>query len=238
MRSANFKRRLQAQPPYRCAACSSKFEETEKKEVSVRTYTADYSRTWRPADSMFPARELNSVYVARAAQHSIRQLNTDRLRPLLDGHLVISDLWWGRGERPAPPGGYKTAPGKTRQGQQRFREEMLGRFGNNCAFSGPRPPESLEAAHLYAYSKSPHHDLRGGLLLRRDLHALFDRELITIDPDSWTIDVAPSLSRYPDIRALQGKRLEVPPELRPRANYVEDHAARARASWSHPGGPL
>lgn len=111
---------------------------------------------------------------------------------------------------------------------------MLGRFGSKCAFTGPRPPESLEAAHLYAYSKSPHHDLRGGLLLRRDLHALFDRELITIDPDSWTIDVAPSLDSYPDISALRGRPLQVAVELRPRRNYVEDHASRARGGWAQP----
>lgn len=114
--STNYKFRFKAQPPFRCAACSSEFEQTDKKEVSVRTYTADYSGAWRPADSMFPVTELSSAYVSRAAQHSIRQLNTDRLRSLLNGHLVISDLWWDGEDRQGPEGGYKAAPGKTRQG--------------------------------------------------------------------------------------------------------------------------
>jgi hypothetical protein len=30
----------------------------------------------------------------------------------------------------------------------RFRIEMLERFGGSCAFSGPQPPQCLEAAHL------------------------------------------------------------------------------------------
>ena len=48
-------------------------------------------------------------------------------------------------------------------------------------------PEALkwDTAHLYLYSDNPEHDLRGGLMLRCDLHALFDRWLITIDPDAW-----------------------------------------------------
>jgi hypothetical protein len=75
------------------------------------------------------------------------------------------------------PGGHGLGPSKTRLGQQRFREAMLGRFGESCAFTGPRPPGALEVAHLYLYSTTPEHDTRGGLLLRCDLHALVDREL-------------------------------------------------------------
>ena len=53
--------------------------------------------------------------------------------------------------------------------------------------------------HLYLYSENPQHDLKGGLLLRCDLHALFDRWLITIDPDIWSIQIAPELKLYPDL---------------------------------------
>jgi HNH endonuclease len=108
---------------------------------------------------------------------------------------------------------------------------MLKRFGNVCAFTGPNHPGALDAAHLYMYSKTPEHDPQGGLLLRSDLHALFDRWLITIDPNSWTIDVAPQLDEYPALAALRGQPLQVSLNLRPRSTYLERHAAESRATW-------
>jgi hypothetical protein len=65
-----------------------------------------------------------------------------------------------------------------------------------------------------------------------DLHALFDRWLITIDPDTWSIQVAPELKRYPGIAALDGQPVLLPEALRPQRKYIEDHASTARAAWT------
>jgi hypothetical protein len=108
---------------------------------------------------------------------------------------------------------------------------MLARYGESCAFTGPQPRGALEAAHLYLYSDHAEHDVKGGLLLRCDLHALFDRWLITIDPDNWTVQIAPELARYPDLAALAGRPLLLAAECRPRQSYVRKHALAARASW-------
>jgi hypothetical protein len=232
-RSTAYKFRYTVTPHFRCAACFAEFDQPEQNDVTVKHFNADYSRTWRPADSLFGVAELSPIYASRAAQHSIRRLDFSLLKPMLLAHLSVSELWLSDrldsdvGVR----GGYRTSLGKTRLGQQRFREEMLGRFGRNCAFTGPQPAETLEAAHLYFFSITPHHDLRGGLLLRRDLHALFDRGLVTIDPTDWCIDVAPSLDRYPLLRALRGKPLGVPIALRPRRSYIEAHVVQSRSSW-------
>ena len=90
------------------------------------------------------------------------------LQPVLEAHLVTGEPWWQTHirEEERIPGGHGVALSKTRVGQQRFREAMLDRFGEACAFTGPQPPGALEAAHLYLYSKNPEHDVRGGLLLR------------------------------------------------------------------------
>src|SRR6185437_2256628 len=97
--------------------------------------------------------------------------------------------------------------------------------------TGPQPPGALQAAHLYLYSANPEHDLRGGLLLRCDLHALFDRWLITIDPSTWSIEIAPELKRYPGLAELGGRAIQLPEDLRPRLKYIQEHAALAHASW-------
>ena len=155
------------------------------------------------------------------------------MRPLLDAHPVTGEPRWGLYVREDTriPGGHRVSLSKTRLGQ-RFREAMLDRFGEICAFTGPQPPGAREAAHLYLYSETPKHDPRGRLLLRCDLHALFDRWLITIDPDHWTIGIGPSLDAYPPLTALRGQSVQIPPELRPLDKYVRNHAMISRAMWN------
>jgi hypothetical protein len=238
-RSTGYKFRIRAVLPFRCSGCGEEFAETDKTDISeVRTYVADYSATCSVADSFFPVTAINTAYLNRSVQQSIRPLDPDALRPILQTHLV-PDFWWNHnGPEVELGGGFSVGLTKTRLGQQRFREEMLGRYGNKCAFTGPQPPQALEAAHIRSYSSSPRHDVRNGLLLRRDLHALFDRGLITVDPSTWTVDVAPALRRYPEITGLQGRPLDVPIELRPRQALIEEHAAAARARWPRPNVTL
>jgi hypothetical protein len=222
--STDFKHRTRRQPSYRCASCASEFDVPDEEEITIQVFTANYSRSWRPADRPFPVKALDTVYVSRSQQNAIRRLDAAQLRPVLDAHMVTGEPWWGTYARAAEriPGGHGLGLSKTRLGQQRFREAMLARFGECCAFTGPQPPGALDAAHLYLYSRIPQHDVRGGLLLRCDLHALFDRWLLAIDPDNWTIEISPGLTRYPSLAALAGKPVRLPAELRPRQNYVRN----------------
>ena len=232
--STDFKYRSKKVHSYRCAKCTTEFDVPAEEELAVKVFTANYSRTFRAADRPFSVHALDVAYSAKSQQHAIRRLDVAQLRPLLEAHLATGEPWWGthirKDER--SPGGHKAGLSMTRIGQQRFREEMLARYGETCAFTGPQPSGALEAAHLYLYSKTPEHDLRGGLLLRRDLHALFDRWLITIDPDAWSIQIAPELKHYPDLAALDGQLVKLAETQRPRRKYIEDHAATARAAWT------
>jgi len=231
--STDFKYRSKKQFAYRCAKCTTEFDVPAREELDVQVFTANYSRTFRLADRPFPVRALDSAYIARSQQNAIRRLDAAQLRPVLETHLVTGEPWWGTHVREDEriPGGHGVGLSKTRVGQQRFREAMLARYGEACAFTGPQHPGALEAAHLYLYSQNPEHDIRGGLLLRSDLHALFDRWLITIDPETWSIQIAPELMRYPGLAALDGQPVLLPEDLWPRLKYVQDHAATARAAW-------
>lgn len=231
--STDFKYRSKKQFAYRCATCATEFDTPAEEELTVRVFTANYSRTSRLVDGTFTVKALGPAYVSNSQQNAIRRLDLNVLRPLLQEHVVTGAPWWE--SRPSEdseiPGGHGVGASKTRLGQQQFREAMFGRFGESCAFTGLQPPGALEAAHLYLYAKNPKHDLRGGLLLRADLHALFDRWLITIDPVSWSIQVAPELKSYPHLADLDGQAVQLAEHLRPRLEYVQDHADTARASW-------
>lgn len=74
----------------------------------------------------------------------------------------------------------------TRQGQPAFRATLLEAYAARCAVTGCRVPEALEAAHIipYALSGSQGALPANGLLLRADIHALFDGGLIGFRPES------------------------------------------------------
>lgn len=76
---------------------------------------------------------------------------------------------------------FRTAEVEQRVGQPEFRTALLRVYENTCAITGCRVDEVLEAAHIQPVKKQGGHSLKNGLLLRADLHNLFDRGLLTID---------------------------------------------------------
>jgi predicted restriction endonuclease len=96
-----------------------------------------------------------------------------------------------------------------REGQARFRTELLGAYANQCALSDADAPRALEAAHILPFLGRHSQDVRNGLLLRSDLHTLFDDGLLKIEPRALTVEVHPTLRRTV-YREFAGRRLRVP----------------------------
>ena len=69
-----------------------------------------------------------------------------------------------------------------RQGQPEFRDGLYELYGK-CMVTGCVDKQVLEACHIVPYSESQDNSLENGLLLRADIHTLFDRKLIRIDSD-------------------------------------------------------
>ena len=70
-----------------------------------------------------------------------------------------------------------------RLGQGAFRIVVTDAYERRCAVSGERVLPVLEAVHVRPYAEGGLHQLDNGLLLRSDLHTLFDRGYITVTPD-------------------------------------------------------
>lgn len=83
---------------------------------------------------------------------------------------------------------------KVRRGQPHFRDALLELYGCKCAISGQDPGVVLEAAHIWEHALSGVNHLSNGLLLRADIHILFDEGLIKIHPESLRIEVSPHLA--------------------------------------------
>ena len=94
----------------------------------------------------------------------------------------------------------------TRVGQQGFRSLTLDNFYSKCAVSGCAELALLEAAHIIPYKGEQSNLLQNGLCLRVDIHRLFDRFLISIEPQTLKIVVSDKV-RDKYYRGLKGNSL-------------------------------
>ncbi len=72
---------------------------------------------------------------------------------------------------------------RPRLGQGAFRVLVTDSYGRRCAITQERTLPALEAAHIRPYGDDGEHEARNGLLLRRDIHSLFDAGYVTVAPD-------------------------------------------------------
>ncbi len=72
---------------------------------------------------------------------------------------------------------------KVRLGQGAFRVLVTDAYTRRCSITGERTLPVLEAAHIQPYSVSLLHSVSNGILLRSDIHKLFDTGYLTITTD-------------------------------------------------------
>ena len=114
-----------------------------------------------------------------------------------------------------------------RQGQGLFRNALLSAYSGRCAITRARTPWVLEAAHIVPYRGTKTNVLQNGLLLRADVHTLFDLGLISIEPSERKIRVA-TLLRRSSYRVLHERPLLQPKMVsaRPSGNALAYHYSR------------
>lgn len=117
-----------------------------------------------------------------------------------------------------------------RRGQAAFRKKLLAAYAERCAITGCDQPEVLEAAHIHPYRGQQTNAVANGVLLRADLHTLFDLYLIAIEPDTRLIRLAPALSKS-DYAQYEGMPLNTPvsPLAMASTEALQWHADRC--SW-------
>lgn len=72
-----------------------------------------------------------------------------------------------------------------RLGQGSFRVIVTDAYQRRCAITQEKTLPTLEAAHIKPFSDSGPHRVENGILLRSDIHKLFDAGYVTVSPDSY-----------------------------------------------------
>jgi predicted RNA-binding Zn-ribbon protein involved in translation (DUF1610 family) len=208
-RSAIKLRKRNKKLPYRCQRCESEFRERKQINQEVKTYRSEHEAGWVDLAGALEAAELRSLCQQPKAQGSIRPLDWPRFQDALRVAHPETGLMPLRAVAANIRGGHRDAVVRVRVGQRAFRQQLLSKYGDVCAFTGRSPLATLEAAHLYSYAaEGVHHD-QGGFLLRRDLHTLFDQGMLAVRPDTLQLDVDAEVRSYAHYAALQGTRIAI-----------------------------
>jgi putative restriction endonuclease len=118
---------------------------------------------------------------------------------------------------------------KARLGQGAFRVLVTDAYQRRCSITGERTLPALDAAHIKPFSESGPNYTRNGLLIRSDIHKLFDKGYVTITPE-YRIEVSRRIKEeYENGReyyAYHGRPLIVVPNNeneRPDSQYLIWH---------------
>jgi len=112
-----------------------------------------------------------------------------------------------------------------RQGQPAFRKSIVDAYKASCAITSYDAIQALEAAHILPYRGSYTNHVCNGLLLRADIHSLFDQGLVAVDPRNMNVLLSPKLSgtKYEE---LEGCYLNAPSNetFKPSEKAIHIHA--------------
>lgn len=97
---------------------------------------------------------------------------------------------------------------RRRQGQPAFRRKLLRAYGGRCAVTGCTIQNLLEAAHIRPYLGAQTNVTCNGLLLRADIHTLFDCGLLSVSLDGLVL-LADQLEES-EYSKLAGKKINMP----------------------------
>ncbi len=255
-RRTSLKPRKTRRPRYRCDQCKAEFDEPETEEVPVTKYAAHFDGSFVGTPGAATIAELRAACPNYNGQLAMQRIDLDRvLTQLSEVNADVRDLLLGA--VPSPDDGLTAKallraaedadsagdfdPHSTedarekalcaitqRRGQLRFREALRAAYGGRCAVSGCDVEEALEAAHIVRYNGKQTNHVQNGLLLRADIHTLFDCDLIAVDTERWTVILHPSL-RASSYAEYHDRPLTVPDleALRPNQEALESRRRRA-----------
>lgn len=115
-----------------------------------------------------------------------------------------------------------------RLGQGSFRVLVTDAYRRRCAVTSEKALPVLQAVHIRSFAEGGEHRVDNGLLLRSDLHILFDRGYVTVTPE-YRLEVSKRLrtdfDNGQEYFAWHGSAIQLPARLdqRPRTEFLIWH---------------
>jgi putative restriction endonuclease len=217
------KERTEKLPRYRCRS-NDLFDNPKIDVVACTKFEVLFGDSARVLNHRVPLADLRPWITRFSAQGAIQELSDsilDNASPAELRHALQSRRWAAApvldSIELAP---YSASDGdersrtlraiSSRRGQAGFRKALLELHHGRCAVSGCTTLNVLEAAHISPYRGSGDQHVQNGILLRADLHTLFDLDLLGIDPTTRCVSLHPEVSQDPLYSELNGKPVSWP----------------------------
>lgn len=119
-----------------------------------------------------------------------------------------------------------------REGQGAFRKSVLEAYDHRCAISECSVVQVLEAAHIHRYFGVKTNVVSNGLLLRADLHTLYDRALIAVEPETYQLMISPKLQGT-EYDEFEGRSIRLPSNAKdaPNPAALLEHKRWVQSCW-------
>lgn len=205
---ATIKVRTNKRPAYRCREGHT-FDTPKITSEPCTHFEALFEGTCFPVPESIPVQEVRKACPRFNGQLAIQALELERLggkaallrtlsaslepwhhEPLLSAHDAAEDAYvlTDSDERTV-----LNRQIRARRGQAAFRQALRERFNDTCLVTRCKLADLLEAAHISPYRGEKDHHPSNGLLLRADIHTLFDLDLLGIDPATLQVHLHPKL---------------------------------------------
>jgi hypothetical protein len=205
--TTNIAARKTKSPRFRCDDCHSEFEDPIVTHSDVTNYRTDHEQAWADLTGVLDGPTLRGL--TGYSQNSIRRIDWNRFAPAIEaaaGPNALAPVTIAHAQVIA--GGHTSSVGKCAnrsadfpcRTNEKVRIQLRIHGASSC-----RGARSVPSLQLRGVGR---HDFEGGLLLRRDLHRLFDQGFLAVASDG-VIDVAESLKPCALYSALHGQRLNV-----------------------------
>lgn len=201
-RTTVIKQRQNFTPVWRCRDGHT-FAAPEEETIEVTTYAADYTQGQIILDGSPDAASARATAMRPSTQNSIEEIDAAALARLLVPSRSDARSLFERFFQSWPPRIFEIDESDTdyrpssddrrkrilrsiseRRGQAKFRNDLVRRYGERCLVSGCTVMDVIEAAHIWPYRGSEDNAPSNGLLLRADIHTLYDLDLLGIEPAS------------------------------------------------------
>jgi len=195
--------------PYRCRN-KHEFAKRTEREIIVDNFTAFYGDSFVKWEASTSVKALDNFYIKRNKYYSIQAANIDfletrlrevevhnaeyteisKVQKIVDVTVIPDYIHKNIDERH-----FKLRELKLRAGQLKFKNDLIDIYGPVCMISEIFIPVTIQASHIIPYRGKRDNNPRNGLLLRADLHLLYDSDLIGINPITFEIKLHPEIRK-------------------------------------------
>ncbi len=233
-KTGTFKYRKTKTPPFYCYKCRYSFDKPKLENKNCKKFRAKFGDTFIGAAGAIKLEVLQKACSKYNAINAINLIDLQQIQVTILEHVPeVAELLHKNND-------YKYLQGdeaseyvpvnedrretvfrqiKERRGQSKFRESLRQRYSDQCMITGLKLLDVLEAAHILPYRDTDDNDPDNGLLLRADLHTLFDLNLLGINPKSLEVKFHPKVMKT-GYQKLDGRKL-ICSEYKPRESALK-----------------